>query len=109
MASAGSCRIGFSPSPSNGAGLSRVNGFDVTMMKRRNRRDRALHREHIGLEAARRIGAVGRDTRAEQREDQHPQNHRAFVVPPHARDLVEQGLAECEFCQTFFTEKSEVT
>jgi hypothetical protein len=56
------------------------------------RRDRALHGEHIGLELSRQIGAVGRDRRPEQREDQHPQHHGAFMVPPHAGDLVDHRL-----------------
>ena len=60
--------------------------------EQKGRADRALHGEHIRLELARQIGAEGRHRRAEQGEDQHPQNHRAFMVPPHARDLVEQRL-----------------
>ena len=40
----------------------------------------------------RQVRAEGRDRGAEQGEDQHPQHHRAFMVSPHARDLVEQRL-----------------
>ena len=62
-------------------------------MKRvERRRDPGLHGQHVGLQRRRQIAAEQRDHRAEQREDQHPQQHRAFVVPPHAGDLVEQRL-----------------
>ncbi len=54
--------------------------------------DRALYGEHIGLKLPRQVGAEGRDRGAEQRQDQHPQHHGAFVVPPQARDLVEERL-----------------
>ena len=68
----------------------RIRRGDDEQKKRRG--DRALHGEHIRLELARQIGAEDRDRRAEQSEDQYPENHRAFVIPPHARDLVEQRL-----------------
>ena len=93
MASAGSCRTGLRSLPSNGAGPSRVKGFDVSDdEEQEGDADRALHREHVGLAAARQIVAEGRDRRAEQREDQHPEQHRAFVIAPDAGDLVEQRL-----------------
>ena len=60
--------------------------------EQKRRGDRALHGKHIGLQLARQVGAVGRDRRAEQREDQHPQHHGAFMVPPHAGDLVDERL-----------------
>ena len=68
----------------------RIGGRDDE--KEKGRRDRALHRKHVGLELPRQIGAIGRDARAEQREDQDPQHHRTLVVSPHARDFVEQRL-----------------
>ena len=55
-------------------------------------RDPGLHREHAGAQRQRQIVAEQRDHGAEQRQDRHPQQHRAFVVPPHAGDLVEQRL-----------------
>ena len=54
--------------------------------------DRRLHGEHVGLEGQRQVAAEGGDGGAEQRQDHHPQHHRAFVVPPHAGDAIEQRL-----------------
>jgi hypothetical protein len=45
---------------------------------------------------------------AKTRENEDPEEHRALVVSPHARQLVDEGFAECEFSITFWTEKSEV-
>ena len=52
--------------------------------------DPGLHGEHIRLQARRQIGAEQRDQRAEQREDQHPQEHGALVVSPDAGELVDE-------------------
>jgi hypothetical protein len=38
------------------------------------------------------IVAERRDQTAEQRQDQDPQQHRAFVVSPHPGNFVDQGL-----------------
>ena len=54
--------------------------------------DRSLDRQDARFELKRQIVAEQGDCRAEQREDQHPQHHRAFMVPPDARNLVEQRL-----------------
>ena len=56
-----------------------------------------------------RLRAEGGDQRAEERQDQDPEEHRALVVPPHAGDLVEERLRDCEFSTTLRTEKSETT
>ena len=55
-------------------------------------RDRALHGNHAGLEAGRQVATEYGHSRTEDRQDQHPQHHRAFMVPPYARDLVDQRL-----------------
>ena len=54
--------------------------------------DRRLHGEDAGLEGGRQVLAPPGDHGAEEGEDQHPQHHRALVVPPGAGDLVEQRL-----------------
>ena len=79
--------------PSIGAGSSRRNGLEVTRMKRR--KAAAIQPCTASTSAFSRSGrlrAEGRDERAEQREDQHPEEHRALVVPPDAGDLVEERL-----------------
>ncbi len=55
-------------------------------------RDRGLHGEHVGFQRRRQVAPEGGDGGAEQGEDQHPQDHRALVVPPHAGDAIEQRL-----------------
>ena len=40
-----------------------------------------------------RFSAEGRNQRAEQRQDQHPEEHRALMIPPYSGDLVEQRLS----------------
>jgi hypothetical protein len=55
-------------------------------------RDRALDRERVGAQAIGHAGAGERHHGAEQRQDQHPQEHRALVVPPHAGKLVDERL-----------------
>ena len=52
--------------------------------------DPGLHREHGRLEGRRDVVAEQRDEGAEQGEDEHPQQHRAFVVAPGAGELVDQ-------------------
>ena len=54
------------------------------------KRDPALNGEDQCLQPVGQVGAEGRDKRAEQRQDQNPEEHGALVVPPHAGDLVEQ-------------------
>jgi len=55
-------------------------------------RDRGLHREHVGFEPRRQIAAEQRDQRTEHAEDEDPQQHRAFVIAPHAAELVDERL-----------------
>ena len=93
MARPMSCRIGLRSCPSSGAGSSRAKGLEVKRMKsEEGRADPALHGEHARAKRARQVRAEGRDQRAEEREDQHPEKHRAFVVAPHAGHLEEQRL-----------------
>ena len=54
--------------------------------------DDGLHGQHVGAQRRRQVAPNSATAAAEQGEDQHPQQHRAFVVPPHAGDLVEQRL-----------------
>ena len=58
----------------------------------KGRADPALHGQHVGLERLRQIAAEGRDRRAEQRQDQRPEQHGAFVIAPDAGELVDQRL-----------------
>ena len=79
--------------PSSGAGDRRSKGLEVKSRKaRKPDADQRLDGEHAGAQRVGQVGAEDRDRRAEQREDQRPQQHRALVVPPHAADLVEQRL-----------------
>ena len=55
-------------------------------------RDPCLHGKDVGLEPGRQVPAEDRDQGAEHAEDEDPQHHRAFVVPPHAGDLVDERL-----------------
>ncbi len=80
----------------------------VTLRRRRNEpRERVGREQDEGEETGagqplhrqgprpqrQRNGAPDRgDHRAEQREDQHPEHHRALVVPPRAAELVDQRL-----------------
>ena len=66
----------------------RVRGDENEQIERAG--DPGLHGQHIGLQACRKVGAEQRDQRTEQREDQHPQEHGALVVPPYAGELVDQ-------------------
>ena len=54
--------------------------------------DQRLDREHAAAQGVGQVGAEDRDRGAEQRQDQRPQQHRALVVAPHARDFVDQRL-----------------
>ena len=54
--------------------------------------DGALHGEHIGTQGRRQIAAEDGNERAEEGEDEHPQQHRAFVIAPGAGDLVDHRL-----------------
>ena len=66
----------------------RVGGKEDEKIKRGC--DPGLHRQHVGLERSRQIDAERCDQGAEQRQDQHPQQHRAFVIAPDAGELVDQ-------------------
>ena len=66
----------------------RVRGRQDEEVERR--RDPGLDGEHVGPERRRQVGAEDRDEGAEQRQDQDPQEHRALMVPPDARELVDE-------------------
>ncbi len=55
-------------------------------------RHHAEHGEHAGLQRRRQVPPEARHRAGAHGEDQHPQHHRAFVVPPRARELVEHRL-----------------
>ena len=52
--------------------------------------DPGLHGEHVGAQCVRQVSSEQRDQRAEDAQDQHPQQHRAFVIAPHAGELVDE-------------------
>ncbi|MGY4496409.1 hypothetical protein ACVWYH_000336 [Bradyrhizobium sp. GM24.11] len=54
--------------------------------------DPGLDREHMRAQRQGQIVAEGGDQSAEQGQDRHPQQHRAFMVSPHSGDLVDQRL-----------------
>ena len=54
--------------------------------------DPGLHAQHARAQGRRQVAPEARDRGAEQRQDQDPEQHRAFVVPPDAGDLVEHRL-----------------
>jgi hypothetical protein len=56
------------------------------------RTDPALHGQDQRLQPLRQVRPERRDDRAEQRQDEHPEEHRALVVPPDAGELVEERL-----------------
>jgi hypothetical protein len=56
-----------------------------------SRRDQALDRKHARVQACRQTVPEKRDQRAEDREDQRPKQHGAFVIAPDARHLEDQG------------------
>ena len=77
--------------PSNGAGDRRSNGFEVRRMKARKATlIRPCTASASARSRARQRAAEQGDERAEHRQDQDPQQHRAFVVPPDAGDLVDR-------------------
>ena len=89
MARPMSCRIGLRSRPSIGAGSSRANGFDVVRMNSRKAAPiQPCTASTLARSVAGRLRAEDRDQRAEEGQDQHPQQHRAFVVAPGAGDLV---------------------
>ena len=47
--------------------------------------DPALNGQHVGAQRRRQVAPEHRDQRAEEGEDQHPQEHRALMVAPGAR------------------------
>ena len=51
--------------------------------------DRGLHRQHPGAQGRRQAFAKPGRHRAEQCQDQHPKQQRAFVIPPNPSDLVD--------------------
>ena len=53
--------------------------------------DQALNGERVGAKLRRQRAAEQSDKRAEDRENENPQQHRAFVVSPDAGDLVDRG------------------
>ena len=54
--------------------------------------DEPLHAQHARFEAVRQIAAEGRNAAAEDGQDEDPQQHGAFMVPPDAGDLVDHRL-----------------
>ena len=58
----------------------------------KGRQNPGLHRKDIGLQARGQIAPKGCDQRAEKGENQHPEQHRAFVIAPDARDLEDHGF-----------------
>ena len=64
--------------------------------------DPRLHGERRRFQRRGQIAAEAGNQRAEQRQHQHPQQHRAFMVSPHAGDLVDQrfrGMRILEYGQ----------
>ena len=88
-----SCRSGLRSRPSNGAGTSRANGLEVVRMNSRKAAPiQPCTASTLARSVAGRLRAEGRDQGAEEGQDQHPQQHRAFVVAPGAGELVEHRL-----------------
>ena len=88
-----SCSTGLRSRPSIGGlgdAQERIRGDQDEQIERAG--DPGLHRQHMGAQRQRQIVAEGGDQAAEQRQDRHPQQHRAFVIAPHAGDLVDQRL-----------------
>ncbi len=52
--------------------------------------DCALNRESVSAQGARQRAAEQRDDAAEHRQNEDPEKHRAFVVPPYAGNLVDR-------------------
>ena len=68
------------------------------MKRRKPAADQRQDRQHPRLQGGGQVGAEAGHRAAAQRQDQHPEDHRALMVPPGAADLVEQGFAEWLFC-----------
>ena len=91
MARPRSCSSGLRSRPSIGGvgdAQERVRGQQDEQEERR--RDPGLHAQHVGLEPRRQVAAEHRHHGAEQRQDEDPQQHRAFMVSPGAGDLVDE-------------------
>ena len=69
--------------------LERVRGQENEGEK--GQTDQALNGERVGAKLHRQRAAKQSDERAEDRQNENPQEHRAFVVPPDAGDLVDRG------------------
>ena len=54
--------------------------------------DHALHGQHTGPQGGRKVAAKPGHAGAVERQDQHPEQKRALVVPPDAGNLVDQRL-----------------
>lgn len=52
----------------------------------------ALHGQNIGTQRFRQIAGKGCNQRAEKGEDEHPEQHGAFMIAPDTGDLVEKRL-----------------
>jgi hypothetical protein len=71
----------------------RRKGLEARMMKSRKATAMpACTGQHVGAQRGGQVAAEEGDGGAEDGEDQHPQQHGALVVPPHAGDLVDQRL-----------------
>ena len=68
----------------------RIRGLQNKEQKRRA--EQALHGERVGAQLVRHRVRKDRDQRAAKREDKHPKQHRAFVVPPDAGDFIDERL-----------------
>ena len=51
--------------------------------------DQPLDTQHAGAQTGRQVAPEPGDHKAEQCEDQNPQQHRSFMISPDARHLVE--------------------
>ena len=54
--------------------------------------DHGLNTQHPRPQRGRQVGAEPRHRRAKERDNEHPQEHRAFVIAPDTRHLVEHRL-----------------
>ena len=54
--------------------------------------DHPLHGQHTGAQGRRQVASEPGHAGPIQRQDQHPEQKRAFVVPPDAGNLVDQRL-----------------
>ncbi len=91
MARPGSCRIGLRSlalERRRRQALERVRGQQDEGEE--GGADHPLHGERVGAQPRGQRAAEDGDERAERRQDQRPQQHRAFVVAPHAGELVDR-------------------